>query len=359
MALQGEISQMMGHFPQQDLASLASGVVVEASQPHVEQFARGFVESTFPQITSHLGISSFNLKVFHQRVTNRLREHVDTFMGDVYQTELSQLLEALTTHQPTPQGLLLRQQVDKMLKEGDEPTLNHLKAQIVKHQQRAAEALQKKAQSMAQPQAAPVPQQAAQVIQPNPKMDAAITAAALNGDLTLIQTLLSQGANINGAAEKGWTSLMNASLNGHAHVINFLISSRANLNIRDETGYTALMYAACYQKADCVEALAAAGADLTIKDNSGRDINAFVQNPAIKAALDRGVSRAPRAAPTPAPQATPQGFVQQFPAQQQQFPQGQHFPQGQPQQFPQGQPQQFPQGQQRMPQGMPQGYQRR
>lgn len=355
--LRNEITQMLYQFPESDMASLSCGVVIEAAQAQIEQFVPQFVQSTFPHITTHIGIPEYQLQdVFKRRIVDRLREHVNTFMAETYQTEATQLLEAVTVNQATPQKVLLRGRIDKMLAEGDERTLQFLKSQIIKHQQKIAEKTAEAVRKQQQQQQQAQGQGQAKAQPANPELSKALTAAALGGDLQRLQTIISQGADINAAPEKGWTSLMNASLNGHNHIVKYLVSVRANLDIKDDTGFTALMYAASYKKADIVETLVAAGSNLAVQDTVGRTIFQYAQEagPEISAAIQRGQAALQASGKATAAQSFPPQAQQA-----QQVPMQQHMLQQQMQQQ-QMQQQQMQQMQQRrmQQQGYPQQQQR-
>jgi len=88
-----------------------------------------------------------------------------------------------------------------------------------------------------------------------------IVAAAGNGQLAVVKTLLQEGADPNeqecedmtavvGASCKtlGWTPLMVASGHGHKDIVSLLLSAGADPKILDGAGNTALWYA---QQCDC------------------------------------------------------------------------------------------------------------
>jgi len=54
--------------------------------------------------------------------------------------------------------------------------------------------------------------------------------AAANGELSLVQSLLEQGADVNGANKRGYTALILAVRGGHTYVIKHLVAAGAAVN---------------------------------------------------------------------------------------------------------------------------------
>jgi ankyrin repeat protein len=90
----------------------------------------------------------------------------------------------------------------------------------------------------------------------------ALHAAAMEGDVAIVQTLLVAGANAAaGTVLTGSTPLHLAAKQGQAAVVRVLAANGVNANRRDTLGVTPLMLAAASGNADTVLALLDAGAD--------------------------------------------------------------------------------------------------
>lgn len=66
-----------------------------------------------------------------------------------------------------------------------------------------------------------------------------ITLASQNGDLNMVNLLVSRGARTDESNPWGWTPLMFAALNGHTKVAGFLLSEDADPSIENNSGLTA------------------------------------------------------------------------------------------------------------------------
>jgi hypothetical protein len=73
--------------------------------------------------------------------------------------------------------------------------------------------------------------------------ETALMLAAGQGDVTVTQTLLAVGANVDAQDSQGSTALMKASGAGHAQVAGVLMESGAEVNTADDAGHTAVLYA--------------------------------------------------------------------------------------------------------------------
>uniref|UniRef100_A0A1I8EX71 ANK_REP_REGION domain-containing protein n=1 Tax=Wuchereria bancrofti TaxID=6293 RepID=A0A1I8EX71_WUCBA len=96
-------------------------------------------------------------------------------------------------------------------------------------------------------------------------------SACLSGDLEEVQTLLSDGANINTSTVDGLTALHQAVIDGKPKMVQFLVEHGANVNAQDNEGWTPLHAAACCGNVDLVEYLCAGGADLSVT-NSDKEL---------------------------------------------------------------------------------------
>lgn len=99
--------------------------------------------------------------------------------------------------------------------------------------------------------------------------DQALFAAAVSGRVERLDSLLAQGADVNGKNGAGRTPLMAAAFSGNVRVIRKLLAFGADPNAADQRGATALMEAAAQGYEEAVKALIAGGADVSVKDNSG------------------------------------------------------------------------------------------
>ena len=150
-----------------------------------------------------------------------------------------------------------------------------------------------------------VTQQAPGSTQQNPMPPAAINLAggngrtelmlaARDGNLTVVQTLLSSGANVNAANSRGGTALMYATVHGKDDVAKVLINNGANINAADRTGKTALMYAARLGKDDVVKVLINNGANVNAADNRGLTVLMYAagngKDDVVKALINKGAN---------------------------------------------------------------------
>jgi ankyrin repeat protein len=91
--------------------------------------------------------------------------------------------------------------------------------------------------------------------------------AANQGDLTQVQSLLSQGADVNAKGAMGWTPLYMAM--GHADVVKLLLEHGADANVKDFNGTPNIVSAATLGHADVVQLLLAHGAEINAQDKMG------------------------------------------------------------------------------------------
>jgi ankyrin repeat protein len=128
--------------------------------------------------------------------------------------------------------------------------------------------------------------------------DQALAAAALEGNLGLVQLLIQHfanpnSANLHGILERGATVLMAAASSGVKEVVEEILKYSPEINARDERGRTAVFGAAEWRYGDeqrhadrpgVIRILVAAGADLDIQDLNG--------NTALYETIDVDVARA-------------------------------------------------------------------
>jgi ankyrin repeat protein len=110
----------------------------------------------------------------------------------------------------------------------------------------------------------------------------ALVKAASDGNLGLIQTLLTKGVVLD--AEHGCRALEGAAGEGHPEIVKFLLEKGADINAGNEYDRTALMSAAIRGQVEIVRLLLDRGADVNAKDL--RDNTALIDaawggNPAV------------------------------------------------------------------------------
>jgi serine/threonine-protein phosphatase 6 regulatory ankyrin repeat subunit B len=96
----------------------------------------------------------------------------------------------------------------------------------------------------------------------------ALTAAARNGHLDVVEALVAAGADVNGHDGMNATALSLASERGHLSVVQFLLASRASANTWGQDG-TPLMLAALHGHEEIARALLAAKADVNSSGGDG------------------------------------------------------------------------------------------
>ena len=67
--------------------------------------------------------------------------------------------------------------------------------------------------------------------------------AAARGQIDIVTSLLSQGADVNAPDDDGLTPLHEAAKKGHKDVVKHLLSSGANMNPKNKNGSTPLYFA--------------------------------------------------------------------------------------------------------------------
>ena len=97
-----------------------------------------------------------------------------------------------------------------------------------------------------------------------------LSIAATNGNVTLVDALLSAGADPNAGSREGETPLMTAARAGSVPVVEHLLAHGARINTQEQyRGQTALMWAAAQEHADVVRTLIANGADVKLASTAG------------------------------------------------------------------------------------------
>ena len=87
-----------------------------------------------------------------------------------------------------------------------------------------------------------------------------LVAAAANGNLSRVRTLLAAKADVNTKADNGMTALIAASQNGYEEIVQVLLEASADVNAKTSNGTTALMQASQKGHEQVVQKLLAAKA---------------------------------------------------------------------------------------------------
>jgi ankyrin repeat protein len=95
--------------------------------------------------------------------------------------------------------------------------------------------------------------------------------AVIEGKIDRVNTLISEGVNVDEQDELGWTALQLAAAYGRVEIVNTLLANGARPNIKNSVGRTALMYAAALGHTGIVRALLAAGADTNAASHDPKD----------------------------------------------------------------------------------------
>lgn len=103
-----------------------------------------------------------------------------------------------------------------------------------------------------------------------PALDAPLYWAALRGQWSVAQLLLSRGAPHDVRDEKGRTPALVAAMNGHSAVLTYLLNAGADINDYDDHGQTALHLAAGSGSSGVVSLLLSRKARTDIRDVKGR-----------------------------------------------------------------------------------------
>jgi uncharacterized protein YceK len=89
----------------------------------------------------------------------------------------------------------------------------------------------------------------------------ALSNAAAQGDLELVQQLLAAGADVNNTDSWGHTPLISACWAGHKDIVQVLLERGADVKATTPRGWTALRFATKLGHPEMVELLKAAGAE--------------------------------------------------------------------------------------------------
>ena len=97
-----------------------------------------------------------------------------------------------------------------------------------------------------------------------------LNLAARQGHTEVVSVLLNAGADVDHADEEGWTALRSSAWGGHTAVVSQLLKAGASVNVADADKRTALRAAAWGGHEDIVMKLIESNADVNIADNEGR-----------------------------------------------------------------------------------------
>lgn len=99
---------------------------------------------------------------------------------------------------------------------------------------------------------------------------ATIYTAARDGDLSTVQTLVAQGADVNAVNENGSTALHFAADKGRTEVVRFLLDHGASVNVKSKSGSTPLLLAARSGSLETVRLLLDRGAEVNVETGAGQ-----------------------------------------------------------------------------------------
>ena len=108
------------------------------------------------------------------------------------------------------------------------------------------------------------------LIQSNLSTSCLLAAAAWDGDIEAVESLLQNGVSVNAKNRFDDTALLVAALKGHTNIARLLLEKHAALDEKNKYGHTALIMAACNNHKDIVRLLLDAGAALDIRDHDNR-----------------------------------------------------------------------------------------
>jgi len=103
------------------------------------------------------------------------------------------------------------------------------------------------------------------------KPPADIFAAALNGDLNRVQTLVAENPDlVNAQNQSGLTPLHLAAIKGQVAIAEFLLQKGADPNLAEANGDTPLHFAASYGYVEIVRSLLEHGAKVNLRNLDGK-----------------------------------------------------------------------------------------
>lgn len=97
-------------------------------------------------------------------------------------------------------------------------------------------------------------------------------AAASQGRVTQVKSILARGVDVNARTANGRTALMGAAFFGNERIVRLLMGYGADVNAADDRGITPLMDAVSGGWIEVVRLLVGAGADINASDKNGRSV---------------------------------------------------------------------------------------
>ncbi len=105
-----------------------------------------------------------------------------------------------------------------------------------------------------------------------------------NPTLKMVQQSITNGQDVNGYSEYGWTPVMFAIQTGDTEIVTALVRAGADVNVRAKDSSTPLIQAVITATTpDMIETLLRLGADITTQDKHGRTAHEYaLENPDLQ-----------------------------------------------------------------------------
>lgn len=104
----------------------------------------------------------------------------------------------------------------------------------------------------------------------SPMLEENLRSAAMEGNMTTIEYLLSRNVNVKATDTDGRTAMMLAAFNGHTGIVKALLDRGSPVDTRDNAGRTALIYASTGPYPETVKFLLSRNADPNIADSEDK-----------------------------------------------------------------------------------------
>lgn len=101
------------------------------------------------------------------------------------------------------------------------------------------------------------------------QLDNRLLNAALHGDNEEVIRVIDQGANVNHQGNDGCTPLILAITSDHETIVEILLQHKANIHIRTHSGHSALLWAAYVGRVEILKKLLRVGGNIFDKDRNG------------------------------------------------------------------------------------------
>ena len=99
--------------------------------------------------------------------------------------------------------------------------------------------------------------------------DTLLSRAIIKNDITMIDSLILKGANVNIKNNDGFTAFHYAAMCGNKYIIRSILRTKPDINIQTKKGYTPLIYSAQQKNLESVQELIEHGADINILCTDG------------------------------------------------------------------------------------------